>query len=211
MVFTAAFFVCTSTVLSAPFPTAVKTAATPEAFVPAGWRIERTLSGDLDGDTIDDAVVVLVQPQGTRERALLVLLKRKATWALVASNQGLLQCGECAGAKGDDGAPEMKIAARVLTVHQLFGSRTYGTSTHRFRLDKNKRMFQLIGLDTSSGDSLLGTSGTTSTNLLTGLMTSEGVSCAAPCNEENPQLESKRATSKQKKQPLLSLEQVKGS
>ncbi len=211
MTFAAVFFVWANTVLTAPFPVAAKTAPALTGFVPAGWSIEQTLQGDLDGDTIDDAAVVLIEAGPTRNRGLLVLLKRQAAWVLVGSSRDLLQCGECAGAKGGDGAPVMTVAERVLAITQLFGSRPYGSSTHRFRLDKSNRKLQLIGLDTTSGDSLLGTSSKISTNLLTGMTASQIVSCAAPCDDAKPRLELKRATTRKKLVPLLTLEQVKGN
>ncbi|MBX7113517.1 MAG: hypothetical protein K1X64_04215 [Myxococcaceae bacterium] len=197
--------------LSAPFPTEVKTAASLEGFAPALWRIEQTLNKDLDGDAIDDAAVVLIEAAAPHNRALLVLLKRQNTWALVASSRDLLQCGDCAGAKGGDGAPTMALDERVLTITQTFGSRPYGSSTHRFRLDKSRHRLELIGLDTTSGDSLVGTSSKISTNLLTGVTRSQIVSCAAPCDEAKPQLEMKRSTTRKKVAPLLTLEQVKGN
>jgi len=41
------------------YPAVPAQAATPEGFAPAGWRIERRIEGDLDGDGLDDLVLIL--------------------------------------------------------------------------------------------------------------------------------------------------------
>ena len=57
-----------------------------EDFVPQGWKIEQQIEGDLNHDSLPDAVVQLIQAVTTKDkngveldtqRALLILLKTK--------------------------------------------------------------------------------------------------------------------------------------
>jgi hypothetical protein len=78
-------------------------------FVPAGWKIEEQLVGDLDGDSVPDYAVKLVEDKPAkdsddvateRQRALLIVLQNaagKLTRAAVADK--LLQCTHCGGAE----------------------------------------------------------------------------------------------------------------
>lgn len=114
--------------------TAPKSGKAVEAFVPAGWKIESALDGDLDGDRTPDKVLVLVETKDAEpDRALVVVLKRAGGWALAGTNRGLLMCGECGGVKGGDAAPENEIAKGVLIVQQFGGSRFVYSTLHRFR------------------------------------------------------------------------------
>jgi len=147
-----------------------RTAAALQGFVPKGWAIESKVEGDLDGDGAADAVLVLLQEegQGDRERALVVVLRRGERWALGGTNQGLLACLGCLGVKGGDGAPNNEIRRGVLAVHQYGGSREAYASVHRFRWNRVRGAFELIGLDTEGGDTLTGERSSSSCNLITG-------------------------------------------
>ena len=140
------------------------------AFVPSGWVIERRLEADLDRDKSHDAVLVLLQDErtaGDRQRALVVLLQRAEGFVLGGRNFGLLPFLGGAGVKGGDGAPELKVDRGVLVVEQSGGSREFYSSTSRFRWNRARGCFELIGEDTSSGDSLDHSVSSTSCNLLT--------------------------------------------
>ncbi len=153
-------------------PLATKdTGAAPAEFLPAGWSLESTTTGDLNGDGIDDVVLVLLETdvnKDDRGRALLVLVKDGANWKRLAANRGLAACFKCGGASAGDAAPRLTIKKGVLTIDQSGGSRErYGTS-HKFRLDKATGKFVLIGLDQSNADSVVGGSTLISDNLLNG-------------------------------------------
>jgi hypothetical protein len=65
------------------------------------------LRADLDGDPIEDAIVVLLeedQTAGDRRRALLWLTGTAQGFAIKASNVGLLACYVCLGMKSPDSA-----------------------------------------------------------------------------------------------------------
>src|ERR1043165_3677818 len=85
-----------------------QTGAAVENFVPAGWEIEETISGDLNNDGVPDAAVKLIEKVSaeadkenppSRERILLVLFKIKDGGFERAGMAGnLLQCTGCGGA-----------------------------------------------------------------------------------------------------------------
>jgi len=158
------------TASAAPFSTPVRRAADPAAFVPAGYTIEESVDGELNGDALVDRVLVLLhdeREEGDRQRALVVLLRDKDGWFGAGTNSTLVACFQCLGVKGGDATPEIAIAKRVISVTQFGGSRYYYGSTHRFRWSAGARRFQLIGLDSSAGDAILGSSTEESANYLT--------------------------------------------
>ncbi len=165
-------------VLSAALPGVAKSGADVNAFVPKGWAIEQRVNGDLDGDAIPDAVLVLLENDkgddsdpNSRQRALVVLRGAKKGFELLGTNVGLAACYQCLGVKGGDATPEVTIQKRVIIVNQFGGSRDYYGATHRFRLEKNG--VRLIGVDHSGGDAIMGSSETKSENLLTGAVVVE--------------------------------------
>ena len=150
-------------------------------FVPQGWKIEEKIAGDLNGDTVPDYALKLVEdkPAKTAEdmpnergRALVVVLTGKdGRLARAAVASRLLQCTSCGGAfYGVVEAPaNVSIARGVLVVNQDHGSRDITETTYRFRYEADTGRFALIGFDLSDRDRLTGITVTESTNYLTGL------------------------------------------
>lgn len=143
--------------------------ATAADFALKGWKVESTLSADLDGVAPPDLVVVLLGPGDVDQPRALVWLhgRAKGGFTLIDSNVGLLACMQCLGMKGGDGAPELSVKKRVLTVTSMGGSRESYSATHRFRFEGG--LVRLIGVDHWSGDTLSGEGRTRSDNLLTGV------------------------------------------
>jgi hypothetical protein len=156
------------------------TAAKPSGFVPAGWKIEEQITGDLNGDSKPDYVLKLVEDkpkeskdgiQIERVRALVVVLQ-EADGKLrnVAVADRLLQCTGCGGALYGlvDAPASVKIEKGVIIVQQDHGSRTVSDMTFRFRLEPETSRFLLIGFDYHSGDRATGDAASESTNYITG-------------------------------------------
>lgn len=163
-----ALLVLASTALAKPLDAVPASGAAAASFAPAGWMVESTLAGDLNGDATPDLVVVLIEKApGERGRALLWLHGKDHGYLRVDSNVGLLPCFQCMGVKGGDGAPTLAIAKGVLVVSQVGGSRESYGSVHRFRFEQGG--VRLIGVDQDSHDSLTGESDSTSINLVTGV------------------------------------------
>jgi len=151
------------------------------SFVPAGWKIEEQIKGDVNADTKPDIVLKLVEdkPSTTkddikvdRSRALVVLLALddgKLKNAAVADK--LLQCTGCGGAfYGFVDAPaNVKIEKGVIVVDQDHGSRDVSEMTFRFRYEASTEKFLLIGFDYSNDDRATGDSASESTNYVTGV------------------------------------------
>jgi hypothetical protein len=152
-----------------------------KGFVPPGWKIEEAVKGDLNGDSVPDYALKLVEDKpaktaddmaNDRGRALVVVLAGKGgklTRAGVADK--LLQCTTCGGAfYGVVEAPaSVSIARGVLVVDQDHGSRNVTETTYRFRYEPAAGRFALIGFDLKDVDRLSATTVTESTNYLTGL------------------------------------------
>ena len=150
-------------------------------FVPRGWKIEKKLTADLNGDSLPDFALKLVEnktekDQGgdptERSRALVIVLQNqdgKLTRAGVADK--LLQCTRCGGAfYGVLETPaNVKIEKGVIIVEQDHGSRDLTNTTYRFRYDADAQRFILIGFDFADTDRLTGKDVSESTNYLTGV------------------------------------------
>jgi len=149
-------------------------------FAPAGWKIEQQVTGDLNGDSLPDFAVKLVEDKpekntegdpNERGRALVIALATKngkLERAGVADK--LLQCTRCGGAfYGVVESPaNITIDKGVVVVEQDHGSREVTDTTYRFRYDAAKDKFVLIGFDLSNVDRLEAATATESTNYLTG-------------------------------------------
>jgi hypothetical protein len=153
----------------------------PAQFAPAGWKIEAQTTGDLNGDSLPDFAIKLVEDREEknsegdpteRGRALVIALATKdgkLQRAGVAAN--LLQCTRCGGAfYGVVESPaNVSIDKGVVVVEQDHGSRNLTDMTYRFRYDPASQRFILIGFDLSDVDRLTASGVTESTNYLTGI------------------------------------------
>ena len=149
------------------------------SFVPAGWKIEEQVTGDLNGDSLTDYVLKLVEDKPPKDaddmptergRALVIALAEKdggLKRAGVASK--LLQCTRCGGAfYGVVETPaSVSIEKGVVVVEQDHGSRNLTNTTYKFRFDPATRRFILIGFDLADADRLTATVVTESNNYLT--------------------------------------------
>ena len=152
-----------------------------EKFVPAGWKIEARVMGDLNGDSVPDYAVKLVEDKPAkdsddvateRQRALVIVLRKeggKLSRAAVAAR--LLQCTHCGGSfYGVTESPaNVQIDKGVIVVDQDHGSRNLTNTTYRFRYDAATQQFILIGFDYADADRATAQVIAESTNYLTGV------------------------------------------
>ena len=153
-----------------------------DKFVPAGWKIEEQLTGDLNGDSVPDYALKLVEDKPAkdsddvateRQRGLVIILQNeggKLTRAAVADK--LLQCTHCGGSfYGVSESPaNVKIEkGGVIMVDQDHGSRNLANTTYRFRYDATSQQFILIGFDYADADRATANVVSESTNYLTGV------------------------------------------
>jgi len=137
-----------------PFPASAvpAQAVRVQAFVPAGWKAAREVSGDLNGDGRADRVLHVVQADthydpdavtaAPEAQALLILLaERGGGWRRAGMATRLLQT--VVPQYGLD----LTIRRGVLIVNQNFGMTEVTDLTHRFRLEPATRRFLLIGRD----------------------------------------------------------------
>lgn len=152
----------------------------PVLFAPRGWKVEKTISGDLNRDKRADAALVLVENKPAkdadgyateRRRALVVLLRTGKGWTRTGFSGSLLLGTRDGGAfYGVMETPvNVSIAKGVLQVNQDSGSREVTETTHKFRYDARKNGVFLIGSEMVDRDRATGEVVSTSTNYLTGV------------------------------------------
>jgi hypothetical protein len=161
---------------SSDFPLLPATARQPEAFVPAGWKVEQELVADLNADKLPDKTLMLIEQESTAQRAdarrtlLLLLAGPDGNWQRLAAAPQLLLCKSCFGLLS--GAPRMSFKQGTLLVQQDAGSRYAIYQTQRFRYEPETKRLRFVGeerrvVDRTNGDR----ESVYSTNLLTGRQT----------------------------------------
>jgi hypothetical protein len=150
-------------------------------FAPAGWKIEEQVAGDLNGDSVPDYALKLVEdkPEKNSEgdptergRALvLALATTDGKLKLAGVADSLLQCTRCGGAfYGVVESPaNVKIEKGVVIIEQDHGSREVTDTTYRFRFDPTSGRFVLIGFDLTDVDRATASTVTETINYLTGV------------------------------------------
>lgn len=156
-------------------------AANANDFVPPGWKTEEQIEGDLNGDSLPDSALKLVEDKPAtdkdgdateRQRALVIVLRNKdGKLARAAVTDKILQCTRCGGAfYGVVESPaNVRIEKGVLIVDQDHGSRDLTNTTYRFRYEPETGKFALIGFDIRDVDRLGPSVVTESTNYVTGI------------------------------------------
>jgi hypothetical protein len=152
----------------------------PVLFAPRGWKIEKTISGDLNRDKIADSALVLVENKPvkdassdptSRQRALVVVLKEGKGYRRVGFNNSMLLGTRDGGALYGAVETPVNVAIKrgVLEINQDNGSREVTDMTYKFRLDRRTPRLYLIGLELSASDRLINGGRQESTNFLTGI------------------------------------------
>jgi hypothetical protein len=151
------------------YPTLAAQAADAAGFAPAGWQIETKLAGDLNGDKIDDLVLVLREhdpanlldnPDGpgdakldTNPRILAVALGRAGGgYDLAVANHTLIP--RTTESNLDDflepDAIAIKRGALHVRLHLFANAGGWGTSNPIFTFRLQHGTLELIGYDSSS-------------------------------------------------------------
>lgn len=166
------------------YPVIAREGATLDAFVPRKWKLEAKATGDLNGDKLSDAALVLhmadpanlvakdwdpTQKYDSNPRMLVVLFGRKGGgYALAAADHALIPRLE--NQNQDEPFDEVAIAGGTLRVKMhLFmdaGGWEMGGSAFKFRWQDG--VFKLIGFDRDSIQRNSGETKEISINYLTG-------------------------------------------
>ena len=181
-------------------PAEAKNAA---SFVPAGWKIEEQVTGDLNGDSLPDHVIKLVEDKPARNADDMPTERGRALVIALAGTDGtlkragvaakLLQCTRCGGAfYGVVETPAgVSIEKGVVVVEQDHGSRNLTNTTYKFRYEPATQRFLLIGFDLADADRLTAQVVSESNNYLTN-------SRVITRSKGNRDIKTKSALSKQK-------------
>jgi hypothetical protein len=126
------------------------TAKNPEGFAPDGWKIEVVERGDLNGDKIDDAAIVMTKPEVKENDAIEKREKRFLALAFgdggrfertAFSDKAVLDTDE--GGIFGDPFEGIKIENGTVVIMHYGGSAWRWSYTHRYRWQQNRLM--LIG------------------------------------------------------------------
>ena len=149
------------------------------SFVPAGWKIEEQVTGDLNGDSLPDYVLKLVEDKPAKDADDMPTERGRALVIALAATDGtlkragvadkLLQCTRCGGAfYGVVETPAgVTIEKGVVVVEQDHGSRNLTNTTYKFRFEPATQRFMLIGFDLADADRLTAQVVSESSNYLT--------------------------------------------
>ncbi|GLQ99298.1 hypothetical protein GCM10007863_37180 [Dyella mobilis] len=172
-------------------PTLPKSATTPEGFVPAGWRIEKKLEGDLDQDGDADLVLVLrktsprnivsidadgcLVPFDTNPRMFVVAFHKRSpdSYSLAVASHTLipregLPVPDSNLINAWDPLKDVLIARGNIMLTLDYGAeRDWNTITETFTFRYRDKCFQEIGYDSRESDTKSDIS-FTSINFLTG-------------------------------------------
>jgi hypothetical protein len=170
--------------LMEPLPNIAERARSPDRFVPAGWRMERTITGDLDRDGRTDLVAVIrgIDPNcivpvesaagtlDTNPRVLLVAFGTPSGFERRSVSARVIPRMDDPYADDPFNGDTLTIRAGVLrlglTHWRSMGGWTTFSSTLSFRWDG--RQVRLIGFDRESLQRNSGVTETISVNYLTG-------------------------------------------
>jgi len=132
------------------------TAKDPEGFAPKGWEIEDVEKGDLNGDKIDDAVIVMSKPEvmendtvkENSKRFLVLAFGDGERFKRTAFSDRAVLDKDQGGAGVGDPFDEVKIENGVVIIDHYGGTSWRWSYTHRYRWQQNRWM--LIGRTTHS-------------------------------------------------------------
>lgn len=111
-----------------------------QAFVPAGAKLLETIKGDLNGDGVEDALLVIDPPaprsltageNGPGRIVMLLLGGADGRWRSAARNDKLVLCAACGGVMGDPFG-YARVSAGSFTVVNSGGSRERWTDSYTF-------------------------------------------------------------------------------
>ncbi|RTQ46266.1 hypothetical protein EJV47_22315 [Hymenobacter gummosus] len=153
------------------------------AFIPTGWMLEKQISGDLNGDSRPDPVLMLAErpsptaPEAKRERALVVLLSEPSgQFRRVAASGTALYCTGCFDSdRGTSGTPELSIVKGVLSVRHISGVQQTVDLTQRYQFDKATDRVRLVAENLLLSSRLKLDTTAKRTDYLTGQQTTERI------------------------------------
>ncbi len=132
-------------------PSFPKDGKTLSDFIPKGWHVLKQAEGDLNQDSLNDALLALGSdnentPEGEyaeNNRHLLVLLKKSdGGYHLAVTNNNIILCKGCGGVFGDP-FNTLAVERGAIVIGNYGGSSERWGTTYRFRYQNND--WYLIG------------------------------------------------------------------
>ena len=167
----------------ARYPAIPAAAASAAAFVPAGWRIESQVSGDLDGAGAPDIALVLrgrdaaaiipaemcENPFDTNPRILIVALAAPGGYRRVVANHALIprRDNACQMDWFSDGSIRIERGTLNLDLERMMSAGGWDAGTTSFHFQWRNGEIRLIGYDFSNARRNTGEFKSLSINFLT--------------------------------------------
>lgn len=190
-----------------------------EDFVPAGWKLEQSLAGDLNKDGVDDIAIVLREenpanvlknerlgenPFNTNPRILAAAFGSGGVYKLALQDHSLIPRRESPtldDPMDEGGGISIDRGSLVVNLRFFASAGAWETFSSAFRLRHDGETFRLIGYDKNWVHRASGEEQTTSINYITGVAEIE----KGTIEKDEPDLRSKRHIGRK---ALLSIEQI---
>lgn len=170
-----ALLVALAVPLASQTGTPPRLASSPEKFVPGGWILEQKHLADLNGDGLEDALLLLKAPPngGTPPRSVAVVLRRKGAaneFELAELNEKLIPYSPDDRLEDPmaDGEIMVKRGAFSIKLSLLAGAGSARAATMRYSFRYQNGCFRLIGYDSYETDRATLNTLDLSINFLTG-------------------------------------------
>jgi hypothetical protein len=121
-----------------PAPQPLQADFDPNSFVPKGFKSVRIARGDLNGDGLEDVVIVTMpdetdsEARFARRTLSIVVASPNGKFSLVSKNAMLAGCEVCGGSMGD-GLADVSVSNGALTVANEGGIRARWSDVYTFK------------------------------------------------------------------------------
>ena len=129
-----------------------------KGFIPSGTKVLALESADLNGDGLQDYLIVLEKQKAnesdpdidTNQRPLWILIRNKGgTLEVVKKNEKAVMCSTCGGVMGDP-FQGVEVGLKTFTINHYGGSSDRWALSYKFNYSRIDNTWQLIRVEEST-------------------------------------------------------------